>query len=63
VSVEELAGLRAEVASGERDLVTRPATFSLAEVQELTESHAKEIAAFTKKRSAGFSAERERWAQ
>ena len=63
VSVEELAVLRAEVKSGQRDLVTRPATFSLAEVHELTEKHAKEIAAFTKKRAAGFSAERERWAQ
>jgi urea carboxylase len=63
VSVDELAVLRAEVKSGERDLVTRPATFSLAEVHELTEAHAKEIAAFTEKRTAGFSAERERWAQ
>jgi urea carboxylase len=63
VSVDELATLRAEVKSGQRDLVTRPATFSLAEVQELTDKHAKEIAAFTKKRTAGFSAERERWAQ
>jgi urea carboxylase len=63
VSVDELAVLRAEVAAGERDLVTRPATFSLAEVHELTEAHAAEIAAFTDKRVAGFSAERERWAQ
>jgi urea carboxylase len=63
VSVDELAVLRAEVKSGQRDLVTRPATFSLAEVHELTSKHAQEIAAFTKKRAAGFSAERERWAQ
>ena len=63
VSVDELAILRAEVAAGERDLVTRPATFSLAEVHELTKAHAEEIAAFNETRAAGFSAERERWAQ
>jgi urea carboxylase len=61
VSVDELAILRAEVAAGERDLVTRPATFSLAEVHELTKAHAEEIAAFNETRAAGFSAERERW--
>ena len=63
VSVDELATLRAEVKAGKRDLVSRPATFSLAEVHELTKAHADEIAAFTTKRAAGFSAERERWAQ
>ena len=62
VSVDELAVLRREVAAGERDLVTRPATFSLAEVHELTATHAAEIETFTQRRKAGFAAERERWA-
>ena len=62
VSVDELAVLRREVAAGERDLVTRPATFSLAEVHELTATHAAEIETFTERRKAGFAAERERWA-
>jgi urea carboxylase len=63
VSVDELTRLRREVACGERDLVTRPASFSLAEVHQLTAAHADEIAAFTAQRSAGFAAERERWSQ
>jgi len=62
VSVEELAVLRSEVAAGTRDLVTHPATFSLAEVHELTRVHEAEIATFTQRRVAGFAAERERWA-
>jgi urea carboxylase len=63
VSADELAVLRSEVKAGTRDLVTRPATFRLAEVAELTEQHEAEIAAFTERRTAGFAAERERWAQ
>jgi urea carboxylase len=62
VSVDELAVLRSEVAAGTRDLVTRPAAFSLAEVHELTRAHEAEIATFTQRRVAGFAAERERWA-
>ena len=61
VTSDELAGLRAEIASGARDLLTRPATFSLREVRELENAHGEEIAAFTARRSAGFVAERERW--
>jgi len=62
VTTQELATLRSEVASGRRDLVTAPATFSLAEVDQLSQTHAEEIAVFTRRREAGFSAERERWA-
>lgn len=60
---QELATLRSEVASGQRDLITYPATFSLAELHELSHTHAEEIAVFTQRRKAGFCAERERWAR
>jgi urea carboxylase len=63
VSATELARLRSEIAAGTRDLVTRPATFSLAEVAALTAAHGEEITLFTKRRRAGFAAERERWGQ
>jgi urea carboxylase len=63
VTADELAVLRREVAAGERDLHTAPATFSLTEVRALTEQHADEIAAFTASREAGYAAERERWAR
>jgi urea carboxylase len=61
VTSDELAGLRADIANGTRDLVTRPASFSLREVRNLEAAHRDEITAFTARRSAGFVAERERW--
>ena len=60
VTADELAALRAEVAGG-TDLVTRPATFSLAEVAALEAEHAAEIETFRTRRHAAFTAERERW--
>ncbi|MGZ6827094.1 MAG: carboxyltransferase domain-containing protein, partial [Mycobacteriales bacterium] len=62
VSADELADLRAAVHAGE-PLVTRPARFSLAEVQRLEAEHAAEIEAFRARREAAFTAERERWAR
>ena len=61
VTSDELAGLRTEIAAGTRDLVTRPATFSLREVHDLETAHRDEIDDFVARRSAGFAAERERW--
>lgn len=61
VTSDELAGLRKEITSGARDLLTRPATFSLQEVRQLETAYSSEIAEFTARRSAGFVAERERW--
>jgi urea carboxylase len=63
VSVEELATLRADIAAGRADLVTRPATFSLAEVETLTAQNQAEIDTFRERRDAAFSAERARWKQ
>jgi urea carboxylase len=61
VTATELAGLRADVHAGRADLVTRPATFSLAEVAALEAAHAGEITTFRSRRQAAFTAERERW--
>jgi urea carboxylase len=63
VTTDELETLRGEILAGTRDLLTRPATFSLAEVAAITAAHSEEITLFTKRRAAGFAAERERWAQ
>ena len=61
VSAEELADRRADIAAGRADLQTRPATFCLREVADLTATHAAEIAEFTARRQAAFAAERGRW--
>jgi urea carboxylase len=61
VTAEELADLRADVHAGRADLVTRPATFSLAEVDALEAMHSEEIQAFRLHREAAFTGERERW--
>jgi urea carboxylase len=63
VSADELADLRTDVHAGRADLVTRPATFSLAEVTALEAQHDTEIDTFRTRRQAAFTAERERWAQ
>ncbi|TNC23579.1 5-oxoprolinase/urea amidolyase family protein [Amycolatopsis alkalitolerans] len=60
VSAGELADLRAEVKAG-KALETRPARFSLSEVDELETRHRAEIELFRKSRQAAFDAERERW--
>jgi urea carboxylase len=61
VSEQELAVLRADVHSGRRDLVTRPASFSLSEVTALEARHEAEIDTFRRRRQAAFDAERKRW--
>ena len=61
VSEQELAVLRADVHSGRRDLVTRPARFSLSEVTALEARHEAEIDTFRRRRQAAFDAERKRW--
>src|ERR671927_1121177 len=61
VTAEELADRRAAIRAGTADLDTRPATFSLAEVQALEERHAAEIAVLRSRRRAAFDAERARW--
>jgi urea carboxylase len=61
VSTEELADLRADIAAGRADLTTRPAAFSVSEVDDLADAHAEEIARFMARRDAAFDAERARW--
>ena len=63
VSAAELADLRADIAAGRADLVTRPATFSVSEVDDLATAHADEIARFRTRRAAAFDAERARWSR
>ncbi|HEY3715358.1 MAG TPA: 5-oxoprolinase/urea amidolyase family protein [Jatrophihabitantaceae bacterium] len=62
VSADELAERRAAIKAGHENLHTRPATFALAEVRALENTHAAEIEAFRMRRQAAFHAERERWA-
>lgn len=61
VSAEELAQQRADIKAGRADLVTRPATFSVAEVNQLEAEAAAEIATLRAQRRAAFDAERQRW--
>jgi len=61
VSAEELARRRADIKAGRADLITRPATFSVAEVRAIEEEAADEIRAVRGRRRAAFDAERERW--
>ncbi|GAB3862918.1 hypothetical protein GCM10028801_29440 [Nocardioides maradonensis] len=61
VTVEELAFHRAEMKAGRADLVTRPATFGIAEVRAIEAAAADEIAAVRSTRRAAFEAERKRW--
>jgi len=61
VSAEELAERRADIKAGRADLVTAPATFSVAEVRALELAAADEIAGVRARRRAAFDAERERW--
>lgn len=61
VPAEELARLRAEIKAGRADLVTRPATFSIAEVRAIEEEAADQIRSVRSRRRAAFDAERERW--
>ncbi|MEU5879797.1 5-oxoprolinase/urea amidolyase family protein [Spirillospora sp. NPDC047279] len=60
VSAAELARARADIAAGHRDLETKPATLTLA---DLTPAETPEAAAFTARRRAAFAAERARWAE
>jgi len=61
VTAEELADRRADIKAGRADLVTRPATFSLAEVAAIETEHADEIATLRARRQAAFADERARW--
>ncbi|GAB7007006.1 hypothetical protein JCM18899A_44790 [Nocardioides sp. AN3] len=61
VSADELARRRAEIKAGRQDLVTRPATFSVAEVRAIEEEAADEIRTVRSRRRTAFDAERERW--
>lgn len=61
VTAEELADRRADIKAGRADLVTAPATFSVAEVTALEARAADEIAAVRSQRRAAFDAERNRW--
>ncbi|MCZ4500205.1 MAG: Urea carboxylase [Marmoricola sp.] len=61
VSAEELADQRADIKAGRADLVTTPATFSMAEVRAVELEAADEIRALRSRRRAAFDAERERW--
>jgi biotin-dependent carboxylase-like uncharacterized protein len=59
VSPERLRELRADIASGRCDLVTRPVTLTLA---DLLPAAGPAAAAFTARRRAAFAQERDRWA-
>lgn len=61
VTAEELADQRADIKAGRADLVTAPATFSVAEVRELEREAADEISGVRARRRAAFDAERQRW--
>lgn len=61
VSAGELAELRADISSGNAELDTRPARFSLAEVGAVQREHAKDIAGFRSRRELAFAEERARW--
>jgi len=61
VTAEELAEQRADIKAGRADLVTAPATFSVAEVRALELDAASEIAGVRARRRAAFDAERQRW--
>ena len=61
VTAADLAERRAAIKAGRADLVTAPATFSLAEVTALETEHAAEIARFRARRQAAFDAERSAW--
>lgn len=63
VSAAELADARADITAGRAELVTRPATFKLSEVDDLTAAHADEVARFRARRAAAFDAERARWSR
>jgi len=60
VTPGELLRQREDIAFGRADLVTRPATFRLADAERLAGS--EEASAFTRRREAAFAAERARWA-
>jgi len=62
VSADQLATARADIEAGEADLSSSPGTFSLAQVRQLEESAAEEIATVRSRRRAAFDAELRRWA-
>ncbi|MCU1676045.1 MAG: accA [Frankiales bacterium] len=61
VSPEELLEWRADIKAGRRDLETRPATLTFAELERAVDT--LEAAQFTEQRTAAFDAERARWAE
>ena len=62
VSVDELAGIRADIKAGMADLDVVPATFSVREAATIAAANGPEIAAVQAGRRTAFAAERERWA-
>ena len=63
VTAAELADLRSDVKAGRSTLDSRPARFTLSEVDDIESRHREEIELFRKRRQAAFDAERERWAR
>ncbi|MFF3313548.1 urea carboxylase [Streptomyces sp. NPDC002952] len=61
VGADELLELRADIISGRFVPRTEEGTFSLAAYQTFLEENAASIAAFRKRRSAAFNAERDAW--
>ncbi|MGW7380430.1 urea carboxylase [Streptomyces sp. NPDC054794] len=61
VTAEELLELRAETDAGRGPVDTEEGTFSIAEYNAFLTANADSIAAFRKRQSAAFEAEKERW--
>jgi urea carboxylase len=61
VTAAELDRYRSEIIAGSRDLDTKPARFSLADVAALETNHATEISLLRSRRQVAFEAERDRW--
>ncbi|MGW2802021.1 urea carboxylase [Streptomyces sp. NPDC001221] len=61
VTAEELLELRAETDAGRGDFPTEEGTFSIAEYNAFLAADADSIAAFRKRQSTAFEAEKQRW--
>ncbi|MER6128750.1 urea carboxylase [Streptomyces sp. NPDC001795] len=61
VTAEELLELRAETDAGRGDFPTEEGTFSIAEYNAFLAAEADSIAAFRRRQSTAFEAEKERW--
>ncbi|MGW2937191.1 urea carboxylase [Streptomyces sp. NPDC001156] len=61
VTAEELLELRAEADAGRGDFATEEGTFSIAEYNAFLAAEADSIAAFRRRQSTAFEAEKQRW--